>query len=95
MGIRLSGDLSIRSGLHHARLHGQDSQLTMDFESLGSIRHLQKELPKPIPVGGTPDTDPVTIQVRVKGTLVATATLINGRFMVKRHWLGIIRSLFH
>ena len=94
MGIRLSGDLKIRSGPHHARLHGHDSQLTMDFESLGGIRQLQGQLPRPIPVGGTPDTDPVTIQVRVRGTLVATATMINGRFKIRKHWLGIIRCLF-
>ena len=95
MGIRLSSDLNIRSGKHQARLHGNDSQLTMDFESLSSIRHLQSNLPTPIPVGGTPKSDPVTIKVRVKGTLVATAKMLDGRFSIKKHWLGIVRSLFH
>ncbi len=67
----------------------------MDFQSLSSIRHLQGQLPKPIPIGGRPEKDPVTIQVRVKGTLVATAIMVHGRFKIKKHWLGIIRSLFH
>tara|TARA_Y100000589_G_scaffold331925_1_gene387940 strand:- start:167 stop:370 length:204 start_codon:yes stop_codon:yes gene_type:complete len=66
----------------------------MEFESLGGLRQLHGRLPKPIPLGGTPDTDPVTIHVRVRGTLVATATMANGRFKIRKHWLGIIRSLF-
>ena len=94
MGIRFSSDLHLKSGQHSARLHGQDSKLIMDFESLGSIRHLSTKLPKPVIAGRFPDTDPVSILIQVRGTLVATATMINGRFRIKKHWLGIIRSLF-
>lgn len=95
MGIRLSSDLNIRSGPHRARLHGVDSQLTMDFDSLGSLRHLHRELPRPIPVGMSPDAEPIVIQIKVKGTLVAKAVMVNGRFIIKKNWLGILKSLFH
>ena len=94
MGVRLSGDLTIRSGSHRARLHGRDSHLTMDFDSLRSILHLQRQLPRPLPVNGTSGTDPITILVRVRKILVATVTMYAGRFSIRRHWLGMVRSLF-
>lgn len=94
MGVRLSGDLTIRSGSHRARLHGRDSHLTMDFESLRSILHLQRQLPRPLPVAGTSGTDPITILVRVRKVLVATVLMHSGRFTIRRHWLGMLRSLF-
>ena len=94
MGIRFSSDLHLKSGQHTARLHGQDSKLVMDFDSLGAVRHLHTKLPKPVIAGRYLDTDPVSILIRVRGTRVATATMTNGRFTIKKHWLGIIRCLF-
>jgi hypothetical protein len=95
VGALLNSDLKIRSGSHEARLHGQNSQLTMDFDSLSSIRHLQKQLPRLVPIGEPVSStfNPVTIAVKVRGRQVATVIMQEGRLFIRRHWLAIFRSL--
>ena len=95
MGVRLNSDLKISSGPHQARLHGEDSELTMDFDSLSSLRHLHNQLPRPLPAGRLADSafHPIRIAVRVREKLVATVTFENGRFTIRRHWLAILRCL--
>lgn len=66
----------------------------MDFNSLGSLRHLQRQLPRPLTVGGTAKADPVVIVIRVRGIHVATVNMKNGRFTIRKHWFGIVRSFF-
>ncbi len=94
MGLRVSGDLTVRLESRRARLHGRDSSLTLDFDSLLFIRELHRQIPRPILAGRLPGSEPLTIVVRVRGVRVATVTMQDGSLTIRRHWIGMVRSLF-
>jgi len=95
VGLHLNSDLVFRTGKHKGHLHGRDSNLTMELESLGALRHLRQRIPRPLPVGTSRSRllEPIRILVKVKGILVATVIYREHGLLIRRHWLGIVRCL--